>query len=89
MDRHDIVAAVKRGRTNLVQLALANGLSRSALHFALLKPSRQAEQVLIEFLGKPAHKVFPDRYDHTGNRTVRRGRPISNKQVSRRVGAAR
>ncbi len=89
MDRHDIVAAVKRGKTNLVQLALANGLSRSAIHFALIKPSRQAEQVLIGFLDKPAHEVFPDRYDRNGARTVRRGRPISNNGVAQRARAGR
>ncbi len=79
MNRHDIVAAVKKGGTNVVQLALANGLSKSAIHYAIKKPSERAETVLIGFLKKPAHEVFPDRYDRTGQRLVRRGRQFGTK----------
>ena len=71
----DITAAVHKRGTNLAALARTNGLSSSALNYALKYPAKRAEAVLANFLGVAPRVLWPDRYDVQGNRLVTLGRP--------------
>ncbi|MGN8114548.1 helix-turn-helix domain-containing protein [Labrys sp. 22185] len=62
MDRHDILAAVRRAGHTLRTVATTAGLSPGACSKALSAPFPAAERALAECIGKPLHLLFPDRY---------------------------
>ena len=68
MHPEDIKASVRKTGTTLTALALANGLSPSACRKALSVPCPRADRAISECIGKPLHKIWPDRYDRAGNR---------------------
>ena len=72
MDPAEVAFIVRKRGTSLAALARANGLSSSAIRYALKYPARRAEEALIAFLGLPPIRVFPDRYDAQGTRRVGR-----------------
>lgn len=68
MHREDIKAEIRKRGTTLKQLALRAGLSESACRKALDVPSPRAEAVIAKCIGRPLHKIWPDRYDVRGGR---------------------
>ncbi len=74
MSPTDILCLVWKKGWSLNQLAKDAGVSRAIESLALRRPNLRGERVLIEFLGVPGHKLWPDRYAQNGARLVRRGR---------------
>jgi Ner family transcriptional regulator len=70
----DILCLVWKKGWSLNQLAKDAGVSRAIVSLALRRPNPRGERVLIEFLGVPGHKLWPDRYAENGERLVRVGR---------------
>ncbi|WP_082980074.1 helix-turn-helix domain-containing protein [Labrys sp. WJW] len=79
MDRHDILAAVRRTGQTLRTVATAAGLSPGACSKALSTPFPAAERAIAECIGKPLHLLFPERYRRgpagTSIRLVERSEP--------------
>lgn len=74
MHRADVIAAIKKRGTSMAELSRNAGLSETAVRVSLDRPFLRAEEVVIGFLKLPPKKIWPDRYDAEGNRTVRLGR---------------
>lgn len=70
----DIKAAVRKKGVTLTSLALKNGLDPSACRAALKRPYGRAEKAISSLLGVPLHRLWPDRYDATGQRKTRHER---------------
>jgi Ner family transcriptional regulator len=73
MDRSDILAAIRGRGWSLAQLAANAQVPPQYLSHALRAPNPQGEKVILDFLKKPGHEVWPDRYSKDGTRIVRRG----------------
>lgn len=73
MDRNEILAEIRERGWSLAQLAGNANVLPQYLSHALRAPNPQGERVILEFLKKPGHEVWPDRYAADGTRTVRRG----------------
>ncbi|MCA0303513.1 MAG: helix-turn-helix domain-containing protein [Proteobacteria bacterium] len=54
--------------TTFAELARQEGVSGSAVRFALLVPSYHLEEVIAGALGLTARDLFPERFDATGRR---------------------
>lgn len=64
--KEEIKAAVRMRGTTLSDLALSAGLGSSTCRLALCAPCFPGEQVIAEFIGVPAHELWPDRYEPDG-----------------------
>ena len=85
MHRADIRAALQKKGLTLRQVSSEAGLSTSACGFALLYPSRKAEEAIAGALGKTPHELWPDRWDASGRRRVRNARTgTANADISAR-----
>ena len=73
----------------MAELSRDAGLSETAIRVALSRPFRRAEEVLIAFLKLPPNKIWPDRYDATGTRTVRHGRRATRGRAGNNSGNRR
>lgn len=62
----DVKAAVRKTGSSLTALALANGLSESALRRALLTPWPRAQAIIAKHLGRKPQAIWPSRYDARG-----------------------
>jgi lambda repressor-like predicted transcriptional regulator len=75
MHQADILAAVRKSKFRfLPAIGERYGVSDVALRAALHRPQRAAEKAISEALRIPLHVLWPDRWDATGQRLVRRGR---------------
>ncbi len=72
MNRHDIVAAIKKRGGSLRQLSLTNGYSADALRNVLTRPWPKAEAIVAAFLETPPQVIWPTRYHPDGR--PKRGR---------------
>lgn len=69
MHPEDIKAAVRKTGSTLAALARKNGVSRQAMSLALqARVSSKAERIIADFLGLHPMKIWPSRYDKTGER---------------------
>lgn len=62
----DVYALIRKKGGNLTKIAHANGLERSTTRIALRRPVYAGEQAIADYLGIPAHVIWPDRYDEEG-----------------------
>ena len=74
MHRADVIAAIKKRGSSMAALSRDAGLSETAVRVSLARPFLRAEEVVISFLKLPPNRIWPDRYDAHGVRTVRLGR---------------
>jgi Ner family transcriptional regulator len=65
----DVKAAVRKTGLSLTALALAHGLSESAVRRALTQPWPRVQQLIARHLGLQPQAIWPSRYDA-------RGRPL-------------
>jgi Ner family transcriptional regulator len=82
---HTILAEVRGKGISLRRLSLARGMAAHTLTSTLHKPNSKGEQIIAEFLGVPAHKLWPERYLPSGQR--RRPQPRKNYSPARHFGA--
>ena len=69
----DIKAVIqKRGITEISRI---HGYFSQVFVYCLRYPYRKVERLLSEFLGIPLHVLFPKRWDASGKRLVKPGRP--------------
>ena len=68
----DIKAAVRKTGVSFSELAIRHGLSPSAAHKVLTRPSRQLQQLIADHLGLTPQKIWPSRYDELGQFIDRR-----------------
>jgi Ner family transcriptional regulator len=69
MNPEDIKASVRKAGRTLADLGRKNGVSRQTMSLALhARVSAKAEKVIAEFLGLHPMKIWPSRYDKTGER---------------------
>lgn len=61
-DRYSIKAEIERRGKTLTQLAKDYGVSDRTVRNALYSPSKKGEIVISQFLKKPLHVLFPDRW---------------------------
>jgi Ner family transcriptional regulator len=87
MDKHDIAAEIHRRGTTMTQLALDHGLASSTCRSALCRATPSGDRVISTFLRIPLHKLWPDRYDASGNR-VRVKRKSNSIRGRRKLQAA-
>lgn len=62
----DVKAAVRKTGTTLTALALAHGLSESAVRMALRRPWPRVEALIARHLGRRPQEIWPSRYDSLG-----------------------
>lgn len=62
----DVKAAVRKTGTSLTALALANGLSESAVRRTLICPWPRVEALIAQHLGLRPQQIWPSRYDARG-----------------------
>lgn len=62
----DVKAAVRKTGASLTALALAHGLSESALRRALLSPWPRAQTIIARHIGLRPQAIWPSRYDAKG-----------------------
>lgn len=73
MNRHDILAAIRKRGSSLRQLSLAYGYSADALRNALARPWPKAEALIADFLGLTPQAIWPSRYHADGRPKSGRG----------------
>ena len=87
----DILAAVQKRGRDLASIARASGIAPRTVSKALQEPCYTGEKAIADFLGKPAHEIWPNRYDEAGiplHRRIRqkfnapRGTKTSQKAVT-------
>lgn len=71
-DHHSILYAIRRTRTTISQLSLANELCYGQLRVALYRPAPKYERLIAEHLGTTPQAIWPSRYHTDG--TPRSGR---------------
>ena len=62
----DVKAAIRKKGESLASLARKIGFSEAYLRNALIRPLYRGEQIIARFIGVPAHRIWPDRYDSDG-----------------------
>ena len=77
----DVKAAVRKTGTSLTALALAHGLSESAVRRALICPWPKVQAVIAQHLGRQPQDIWPSRYDAAG-RPLRGLRSIDGRHRS-------
>lgn len=83
----DIKARIRRRGVGLVDLDRKAGLCRRATAHALTMPHANAEAAIAEFLGVPAHVIWPSRYHPDGRR--KKPQPRANYKPAARFRHAR
>lgn len=83
-DPEDIKAAIRKEGETLASLGIRHGLSRQSMALTLARPHAQGEEIIAAFLGVPAHRIWPSRYDANGQR--KKPQPRTNYRVRRRFG---
>lgn len=63
-----IIAEIRARGISLRQLSLRSGLKEQTLTATIQKPNARGEAVIADFLGVPAHVLWPDRYAPNGHR---------------------
>lgn len=71
-DRHSIKAEIERRGKTFTQLAKDYGVPDRTVRNALYSPSKKGEIVISNFLEKPLHILFPDRWTAEGKRLYAR-----------------
>lgn len=71
-DRYSIKAEIARRGKTFTQLAQEYGISDRTLRNALYNPSKKGEIIISQFLEKPLHILFPDRWTADGKRLYAR-----------------
>jgi Ner family transcriptional regulator len=74
--------------TTLGKLAASKGLSRTTVNKALAVPYPKMERVIALALGLTPQQLWPERYDETGERVTKRGRPRRTQDSQVCVGVA-
>ncbi len=77
-DKHEIKAAIARKGLSLTALARSYGIPAQTVRNALEKPSKSGELVIAQFLEKPLHVLFPERWTIVNKRIYPR---YSKKQM--------
>jgi Ner family transcriptional regulator len=72
----DVKAAVRKTGTTLTALALANGLSESAVRLVLIRPWPKVQAIVARHIGLRPQDIWPSRYDALG-------RPLRGLHASR------
>lgn len=67
-DKHAIKAAIYRKGKTLSDLAKENGIPAPTLRSALVKPTKNAEIIISNFLNIPVYELFPDRWTKENKR---------------------
>ncbi len=80
-DKHAIKAEINRRGETLTSIALRAGISPVACRVVFIKPIPAAERAISKFLSVPLHDMWPDRYDHNGNRLPSHSNPSKSTQV--------
>ena len=78
----DVKAAIRKTGITLTALALAHGLSESAVRQALRRRQPRAQGVIARHLGLPPRAIWPSRYDA-------QGRPLSGPRSIGTAGSTR
>ncbi|MBN4664211.1 helix-turn-helix domain-containing protein [Pandoraea nosoerga] len=66
--KEDIKAAIRKRGTTMNALARERGLPPSTVRNALGRPAFSGELAISQFLGVPAHELWPDRWTPDGRR---------------------
>lgn len=66
--KEDIKAAIRKRGTTMNELARERGLPPSTVRNALIRPAFSGEVAIAEFLGVPAHELWPERWTKDGRR---------------------
>lgn len=75
MDRHAILAEVRRRGSSFAEIALKSGLKRQTLYWATIQPHPRANRAIGEFLGVPLHALWPRWFDEAGKLISRERAP--------------
>lgn len=62
----DVKAAVRKSGTSLTALAVAHGLSESAVRRALISPWPRVQALIAKHLSRRPQDIWPSRYDARG-----------------------
>ncbi len=68
LDRHDIMAAVRKRGSTLAGVGRSVGLSRKSMSWALIRPHLRANAAIADFLGLSLHELWPQWFDRSGGR---------------------
>ena len=71
----DIKAVIEKRGTTLREIGRVHGYSSQVFVSCLHYPYRKVERLLSDYLGIPLHVLFPKRWDSSGNRLIKIGRP--------------
>jgi Ner family transcriptional regulator len=66
--KEDIKAEIRKRGSTMNALARERGLPTSTVRNALTRPVFSGELAIAEFLGVPAHQLWPDRWTSEGRR---------------------
>lgn len=66
--REDIKAAIRKRGSTMNDLAKERGLPPSTVRNALSRPAYSGELAISDFLGVPAHELWPTRWTPEGRR---------------------
>ena len=73
----DIKALIQKRGATLTRLAVEAGAEPGACRTAVVRRNGPGEAIISQFLGIPAHELWPDRYHANGvRRDLRRERPL-------------
>ncbi|RTL53509.1 MAG: transcriptional regulator [Rhodocyclaceae bacterium] len=73
MNRHDLLAEIRKRGASLRQLSAAHGYRSDALRNALTRPWPKAEAIIASFLGMTPQAIWPSRYHQDGRPKSGRG----------------
>lgn len=62
----DIKAAIRKAGATLTSLAQAHGYARASLTMVLKRRAHPPQAIIAAHLGVPPQKIWPSRYDDTG-----------------------
>lgn len=87
MHPEDIKAAIRKRGSNLSALAFAADMNKQTLSLALTaRVSAKAEQVIANFIERPAAEIWPSRYGADGKRTsMRRSKEEMELEAARKA----
>lgn len=66
--KEDIKAAIRKRGSTMSELARQRKLPPSTVRNALIRPVYSGEVAIAEFLGVPAHELWPERWTKDGRR---------------------
>lgn len=82
MHSEDIKAAIRKKGKTMEELSLHWGFSESAVSKALTSSMPSVEPLIANFIGKPLHQIWPDRYDKKNIRIRPERKPRRKKKKS-------